>query len=180
MVCLHGGRKSQIEDVSRDLRAAAKVIDELAEYAREVGIRILLEMPHVWNLYYDVDKSKLMLSYLRSDNIGVVIDSTHWHTSGYDIEDYVRFLQDRLWHIHLRDAAGKDSRSGDYELEKTPGKGEVDFGLLGRILDKYKYSGNVTLETEYKNYTDVAEVDTENAYALAYLKGVGWQVPENI
>ena len=108
--------------------------------------------------------------------MGVVLDSTHWHTSNYDIDDYVGFLQDRLWHIHLRDAAGEDSSAGDYELEKTPGKGEVDFGLLGKTLDKYGYRGDVTLETEYKNYGDVAEVDIENTYALAHLKSVGWQI----
>jgi len=176
MVCLAGGRRTQIQDVGQEIRAAAKVVDEIAEYAREAGIKILLEMPHVWDLYYDADKSKQMLSYLKSDNIGVVLDSTHWHTSGYEIDDDVRFLQDRLWHIHLRDAAGKDSPAGDYELEKTPGKGEVDFALLGETLDKYGYRGNVTLETEYKNYNDVAEVDSENGFAIEHLRSVGWQV----
>ena len=178
MVCLQGGRRNQIQDTRRELKAAAKVIDGHAEYARHVGIKVLLEMPHVWDLYYDVEKSRQMLSYLKSDNVGVLIDSTHWHTSGYDIDDYVGFLRDRLWHIHLRDAAGKDSPTGNYELEKTPGKGEVNFGLLGQTLDKYGYSGNVTLETEYKNYQDVSEVDSENAYAIAHLKSVGWQVPD--
>ena len=178
MLSIQAGRRGQIEDIDRELAAAAKVIDVQAEYARAAGIKILLEMPHVWDLYYDLEKSKQMLSYLQSDNIGVTIDSTHWHTSGYDIDDYVGFLRDRLWHIHLRDAAGKDSPTGNYELEKTPGKGEVNFGLLGQTLDKYGYSGNVTLETEYKNYQDVSEVDSENAYAIAHLKSVGWQVPD--
>ncbi|GIS59849.1 MAG: hypothetical protein CM1200mP2_20740 [Planctomycetaceae bacterium] len=30
---------------------------------------------------------------------------------------------------------------------------------LGRTLDKYGYRGNVTLETEYKNYREEAQVD---------------------
>jgi sugar phosphate isomerase/epimerase len=179
MVSIQAGRRHQIEDVDRELAAAAKVIDVQAEYAREAGIKILLEMPHVWDLYYDLEKSKQMLSQLQSDNIGVILDSTHWHTSGYDIDHYVRFLEGRLWHIHLRDAAGKDSPAGNYELEKTPGKGEVKFKLLGEALDKYGYNGNVTLETEYKNYKDPAEVDRENAYAITYLKSIGWEVSEN-
>ena len=176
MVCLEGGARSQIDDIDTELRAAAGVIDEQAEYARKAGIKILLEMPHVWDLYYDADKARQMLSYLESDNVGVVLDSTHWPTSGYEIDAYVRFLKDRLWHVHLRAAAGKESPTGDYELEKTPGKGEVDFGLLGETLDKYGYQGNVTLETEYKNYHDVTEVDVENQFAIEHLKRVGWQV----
>jgi hypothetical protein len=37
----------------------------------------------------------------------------------------------------------------------------------------------VTLETEYKNYREEAEVDAENASALAHLESVGWEVPKN-
>ncbi len=175
-ICVQGGRRKQIEDVEYELKASAEVIDGLAAYAAECGVRLLMELPHVWGLCYDVEKSKTMLSSLRSDNVGALIDSTHWHTSGYEIEDYVRFLGERLWHIHLRDAAGKDSPSGDYELEKTPGKGEVDFAKLGETLDKYGYRGEVTLETEYKNYSNPEEVDEENRFAMDYLRSVGWKV----
>lgn len=180
MLVLNVGRKEHAEDFDRDLKATAKVIDEQAEYAKDAEIKILLEMPHVWQLYYDVEKSKQMISYLQSDNVGVVLDSTHWHVSGYDIDDYVSFLQNRLWHIHLRDAAGKDSPTGNCQLEITPGEGEVDFKHLGATLDKYGYNGTVTLETEYKNYSDPAEVDHNNASAISHLESVGWKIPENV
>lgn len=175
-ICVQDGRRKQIEDVAFEVKAAARVIDGLAVYAKECGVKLLLEMPHVWGLCYDVEKSKTMLSLLKSDNVGVLIDSTHWHTSGYELEEYVRFLGDRLWHIHLRDAAGKDTPSGDYELEKTPGKGDVDFVRLGETLDKYDYRGEVTLETEYKNYSSPDEVDEENRFAMDYLRSVGWHI----
>jgi len=76
----------------------------------------------------------------------------------------------------LRDAAGRDIPSGDYKLEMTPGRGEVDFARLGETLDKYGYQGEVTLETEYKNYSSPEEVDEENRFALAYLKRMGWNI----
>ena len=175
-VCIQCGRRKQIENVEFALKASAEVINGVAAYAEKCGVKILMEIPHVWGLCSDVEKSKIMLSYLRSDNIGVLIDSTHWHTSGYEIEDYVRFLGDRLWHIHLRDAAGKDTPSGDYELEKTPGKGEVNFARLGETLDKYSYRGEITLETEYKNYSSPEAVDEENLFAMDYLRSVGWSI----
>ena len=175
-VCLQGGRRTQIENVEEELKAAATVIDGLADYAAARGIKVLLEMPHVWDLYYDVEKSKKMLSHLRSDNVGVLIDSTHWHTSGYDIDDYVQFLGERLWHVHLRDAAGRDTPAGEYQLEKTPGRGEVDFAKLGETLDRYGYQGEVTLETEYKNYGSPEEVDEENLFALDHLRSAGWRI----
>ena len=175
-VCLQGGRRKQIERIDAEIEAAAAVIDTLARAAAARGIRVLLEMPHVWDLYYDVDRSKQMLSHLRSDNVGVLVDSTHWHTSGYDIDDYVGFLGERLWHVHLRDAAGRDTAAGNFQLEKTPGRGEVDFAALGEALDKHGYRGEVTLETEYKNYGSPDEVDEENLFALDHLRRVGWGV----
>ena len=174
-VCVQGGRRTQIVNIDQELKAAAGVIDHVAEYAKEHGIKILLEMPHVWDIYFDIEKAQKMWSYLRSENVGILIDSTHWHVSGYDIDRYLDFIGDRLWHVHLRDAAGQDSPSGNYELEKTPGKGEVDFAKLAKSLDKYGYNGDVTLETEYKNYKNAEEVDIENRYALQYLRSVGWK-----
>ena len=37
----------------------------------------------------------------------------------------------------------------------------------------------LTLETEYKNYEDPVEVDHENAYAISYLKSIGWDVSDH-
>jgi len=175
-VCLQAGRRKQIECVENELAAAAAVIDELAGYAAVRGVEALLEMPHVWDLYYDVENSKRLLSHLRTDNVGVVVDSTHWHTSGYEIDEYVGFLGPRLRHVHLRDAAGRDTAAGDYQLERTPGRGEVDFATLGEALDKHGYRGEVTLETEYKNYDSPDEVDAENLFALEHLRRVGWDI----
>ena len=173
---LQGGRRTQITDIDKDIAVAAGVLDRIAEFAQAKGVQILLEMPHVWEIYYDIENSKKLLSLLTSENIGVLIDSTHWHVSGYDIDDYLDFLGSRLQHIHLRDAAGKDTTSGNYELEKTPGKGEVDFARLRESLDAHGYRGDVTLETEYKNYKNPDEVDRENLYALSYLKSIGWRI----
>ncbi|MAE66116.1 MAG: hypothetical protein CMJ18_17735 [Phycisphaeraceae bacterium] len=173
---LNTSRKTLVEDIDAEIEATAALFDELAESARDAGIQILLEMPHVWQLYYDANRAKQMLGHLKSDNIGVLVDSTHWHVSGYDIDDYLGFVGDRLRHVHLRDAAGSDSSAGKYKLEITPGDGEVDFGRLARVLDAHGYEGTVTLETEYKNYKDPSEVDDANARALTHLESVGWDV----
>ena len=174
MLVLNVGRKEHAADIDQEIKASAAVLDTAAEYASAAGIKIVLEMPHVWQLYYDLQRSQQMLSHLKSDNIGVLIDSTHWHVSGYNIDQYVRFLGDRLWHVHLRDAAGKDSSGGQYQLEITPGEGEVDFRLLGETLDRHQYQGAVTLETEYKNYHDPSQVDHANRMAFAHLQSAGW------
>lgn len=93
MVSMQAGRRTQIEDVDREIEAAAKGIDAQAQYARIVGIKIVLKMPHVWGHYHNVERFKQMLSDLQSDNVGVILDSTHWNVSRYDIDDYGNVFQ---------------------------------------------------------------------------------------
>ncbi len=176
-VSLQAGRRIQADKSNAELKTAAGIIDTLAEYAQKKGIKLLLEIPHVWNLCFNMDRSKQMLDYLKSNNVGVTVDTTHWHTSNYNLDEYFSFLGNRLWHAHIRDAAGKDNSSGNYELEKTPGKGEINFVEFGEALDKYGYRGEITLETEYKNYKDESFVDTENLFAIEHLKKCGFEVP---
>ena len=52
----------------------------------------------------------------------------------------------------------------------------MDFAALGEALDKHGYRGEVTLETEYKNYDSPDEVDAENLFALEHLRQVGWDI----
>lgn len=176
-VCIHGGRRQHVEDVDAEVAIVAKLFDRLGQYAAARNVKLVVEAPHVWTLFYNLDACKKLFSCLQSENIGALIDSTHWHTSDYDLDDYMSFLGTRLWHVHLRDAAGCASRStGDYQLEITPGRGEVDFVRLAEALDRHRYCGEITLETEYKNYNSPEQVDVENRFALSYLRSKGWEI----
>ena len=60
------------------------------------------------------------------------------------------------------------------ELELTAGKGVIDFELFGQILDENGYSGEVTLEFEYRGGMTVEQIEREYDYGIAHLKSCGW------
>lgn len=180
MVLIPGGARSEAPDRDVEMKAAAEVLNGLADYAKISGIRIAIEMPHVYTLYNNIERAEQMLSYFRSDNLGVLLCATHWHVLGYNLDEYIRLLGKKLWHVHMRDALGSDT--GDYKtkLEITPGKGDVDFKKLVDALDKSGYEGEIVLEPEYQIYESVNDVDEEIKFGINYLKKIGLEFDEGI
>jgi sugar phosphate isomerase/epimerase len=179
-VLIPGGARSEAPDRDEEMKAAAEVLNRLADYAKSFRVRIAVEMPHVYTLYNNIERAEQMLSYFKSDNLGVLLCATHWHVLGYDPDEYIKLLGRKLWHVHMRDAAGADTGNFKTKLEITPGKGEVDFKRLAGALDKSGYEGEIVLEPEYQVYESVDEVDGEIRFGINYLKKLGLKFDEGI
>ena len=173
MVC---GERNTRNDQDEQLRAVAAAFDEVADFAREYDIRMLIEVPHVYSVIPRPADVYRVLDLLQSDNIGVLIDSSHWGVIGYNVAEFLEKIGDRLWHVHLRDSRGPDTADGRQELELTPGKGGVDFREFGAALDKIGYKGGVSLEFEYRDLTFQA-IEDEYDFGLAHLVSCGWELP---
>jgi sugar phosphate isomerase/epimerase len=179
MMCMLFGIRNDREDAEVQLVNAVRFFDRVATFAERLGVRMLLEVPHLYNILNRPDQVLRVLDRLESSNIGVLVDSSHWGIIGYDIDEFFGALGDRLWHIHLRDSAGPDTADRMQDLEKTPGSGTVDFKKLAEALDNVNYSGDVTMELEYRDVT-LDAIDQEYRKGLAYLKTVGWQLPSGV
>lgn len=179
LVLIPGGARSEAPDRDEEMKAAA-VLNGLADYAGEYGIRIAIEMPHVYTLYNNMERAEQMLSCLKSDNLGVLLCATHWHVLGYDPDSYIRLLGKKLWHVHMRDAARSDTGGFNTKLELTPGRGEVDFKRLETALQKHGYEGEIVLEPEYQEYETVDYVDREVRFGINYLRQAGLEFADGV
>ena len=179
MMCMLFGIRNDLEDSETQLANAVRFYDRVATFAAGLGVRMLVEVPHLFNILNRPDQVLRFLDRLESSNIGVLVDSSHWGIIGYDIDEFFGVLGDRLWHIHLRDSAGPDTADRMQDLEKTPGSGTVDFKKLAEALDKVSYSGDVTMELEYRDVT-LDAIDQEYRKGLAYLKTLGWELPSGV
>jgi len=88
-------------------------------------------------------------------------------------------LGERVRHIHLRDSAGADTRDFKQDLELTPGSGVVDFAAFGAALDRFGYSGEVSLEFEYR-IKDLKRIESEYDRGIEYLEQCGWEFPQDV
>ena len=135
MMTMHLGERNPRDDQGAQLRSAAAAYDRVAEVAARRGVRMLLEVPHLYGIMHRPEQVHRVFELVESPNVGALVDSSHWGIIGYDPDEFFARLGDRLWHVHLRDSHGPDTSDRRQELELTPGKGTVDFaGASARRL----------------------------------------------
>ena len=179
MMTMDFGVRNDRPDQDRQLGVAVKTYDQVGKMAAKYGVRMLLELPHLYGIMPGTPQVLWMLRRLESNNIGLLIDSSHWGIIGYDLDAFVAEVGDRLWHVHLRDSNGPDTADFKQQLELTPGDGTVDFQKFARTLDRIGYQGDVTLDFEYRDMT-LDDIEKEYDKGLRYLEEVGWELPAGV
>ncbi|MHB9070806.1 MAG: sugar phosphate isomerase/epimerase family protein [Sedimentisphaerales bacterium] len=179
MMTMGFGLRNSRQDQEYQLSNAIKAYNRVGRIASKYGVRMLLEVPHLYGLMPRTEQVLWVFDRLESPNIGALVDSSHWGIIGYDPDSFFSELGDRLWHIHLRDSTGPDTADGKQDLELTPGTGKVDFKKFAQALDKVGYNGDVTIELEYRDMTFNA-IEKEYDNGLQYLESAGWELPANV
>ncbi|HJN18900.1 MAG TPA: sugar phosphate isomerase/epimerase [Armatimonadota bacterium] len=179
MMTMFFGERNDRDDQEAQLANAVKAYDRLAHLAEDHGVRMLLEVPHLYTIHSRPEQVLWIFDHLSSANVGALIDSSHWGIIGYDIDEFIERLGDRLWHVHLRDSAGPDTADRRQDLELTPGRGTVDFRRLGDALDAAGYEGPVSLEFEYRDMT-LDDVEREFDAGIRWLRDCGWEFPDGV
>ncbi len=179
MVTMGFGVRNNRPDQEYQLSNAVKAFNRVGKIAEKYNVRMLLEVPHLYSMMPGTKEVLWMFDRLDCDNIGALVDSSHWGIIGYDIDEFFSALGDRLWHIHLRDSAGPDTADRKQKLELTPGDGTVDFGKMSRALDKAGYNGEVSIEFEYRDMT-LEAIEKEYDRGLKFLEQNGWELPSEV
>jgi sugar phosphate isomerase/epimerase len=81
-------------------------------------------------------------------NVGLLLDSWHWHTSGATTSDLAALSAEQIVHVHVNDAPAGVARDEQIDnRRKMPGTtGVIDIaGFLG-ALERMGYDGPVTAE----------------------------------
>jgi sugar phosphate isomerase/epimerase len=179
MMTMPFGMRNDREDQDRQLEIAAKAFDTVAKIGEKYKVKMLIEVPHLYDIIYRPEAALKVFSMLESDNVGALVDSSHWGIINYDLDEFLSCLGSRLWHVHLRDSAGPDTGDMKQMLELTPGSGTVDFSKFGSALDHAGYMGDVSIEFEYRDMTFEA-IEHEYRKGFAHLADCGWDFPEEV
>jgi sugar phosphate isomerase/epimerase len=99
--------------------------------------------PHVfiWKMNDAVDFAKEI-----GPNIGVVLDSWHWHHSGATVDDIIRAGKSRIVTIHLSDAARMAPEDVKDNQRLLPGEGVIDLVGFFQALKKIGYEDGISPE----------------------------------
>jgi len=140
----------RVPDPNAVFDRVAKELQKTAETARRESIRLVLENEFSCNVATGAE-SAAMLKSVTSPFLGLNWDPGNAFAAGeipfpngYDALD-----KNRMWHMHLKDAAPPPQGQ---EAKWMPiGGGKIDFLGQFRALLKNGYEGTMSLETHYLN-----------------------------
>jgi sugar phosphate isomerase/epimerase len=127
----------------------------------ECGIRFALEV-HPTEIAFDTITAKRAREALGNrPEFGFNFDPSHLQWQGVDPAAFIREFRDRIYHVHMKDAAvrlaGRGGILGSHLNFGTPGRGwdfrslghgDVDFEEIVRALNEIKYQGPLSVEWE--------------------------------
>ena len=127
----------------------------------ECGVKFGLEV-HPTEIAFDIYTAERALEALdERQEFGFNFDPSHLHWQGVDPVEFIRAFEDRIYHVHMKDAAvtldGKTGILGSHLNFGDPrrgwdfrslGRGGVDFEEIIRALNHCGYDGPLSVEWE--------------------------------
>jgi sugar phosphate isomerase/epimerase len=97
---------------------------------------------------HDIDGLLALIRATRASNLGILLDSFHWYTSGGSGQDLDGLSDDLVVVVHVNDAIVGLSRQEQMDsVRALPGEtGVIDIATFMRALDRMGYSGPVVVE----------------------------------
>lgn len=147
------------ERVADAYREFARKWRPVLDVCQECGLKYALEV-HPGQIAFDLFSAEAALDALDGrPDFGFVLDPSHLHWQGVDPVEFVRRFPDRIFHVHIKDAAltlnGRtgllcsympygDARRGWHP--RSPGRGGVDWEAFVRALNEIGYDGALAVE----------------------------------
>ena len=142
------------EDPASYLAKGTRRLRLCAELLEAFGFRLALEFlaprdlrgrwkhPLLWSIGQTMD----WIGAIDRPNLGLLLDSFHWHAAGHGVDDILRLRPNEVVHVHLGDAPDIPIENLPDDDRLYPGEGVIDLrGFLG-ALKNIGYKGIVAQE----------------------------------
>ena len=147
----------------------------LADYGISLGLEFIgpktlrdsQKYPFIWTM-----EDMLDLGTEIGPNVGLLLDSFHWYTSGGTLEALRKVAPERIVYVHINDA--REGRSPEEQIDgerDLPGNtGVIDLkGFLG-TLKEAGYDGPVAVEPFLLSLKDLADDDARLALVRSSIR----------
>jgi sugar phosphate isomerase/epimerase len=131
----------------------------ILDACREAGVKFALEV-HPGQIAFDLYSAERALEAVDGrEEFGFLFDPSHFHWQGLDPVEFLRHFPERIYHVHIKDAAltldgrasvlnsylpyGDPRRGWDF---RAPGRGGIDWEAVIRALNEIGYEGPLTVE----------------------------------
>lgn len=156
-------------------RKSAKI---LARYDVRLGLEFLgpLELRKAYR-YEFIWKMNEMLAFAKEcgPNVGLLLDSWHWHHAGATPEDIVAAGRDRIVHVHFNDSPDLPPDQIHDNQRLLPGEGVINLTGFLQALHRIQYNDALSVEVfgRTKEMTPEAAAKAGLESALAVFRKAG-------
>lgn len=112
------------------------------EFVGPYHMRKLFNNEFIW----DFPMTLKWVDMIAERNVGVLLDSIHWHTSGGKIEDIINVDSEKIAYVHINDAPDLPTREILDNGRVYPGEGIIDLVGFLKSLKEIGYDGVVSQE----------------------------------
>lgn len=159
--------RDQTKTVDENIELVAQVWPPIIQLAEQMGVRIGIEncpmlfgkdqWPGGQNIFTTPENWKKVFDTLKSDNLGINYDPSHFVWQMIDYVKPVYEFKDKIFHVHFKDIKlykDKLDKVGimayplEYMSPKLPSFGDVDWGRYVCALTDIGYDGYACIEVE--------------------------------
>ncbi|CAM3370915.1 sugar phosphate isomerase/epimerase family protein [Marinicrinis lubricantis] len=141
-----GNHAQLMAQLVRRYRVCAEILEAYGmrlglEYVGPHHLRSTWTNPFIWTMEQTLD----LIAAIGKSNVGLLLDSYHWYTTGQTAEDLHRLRVDQIVHVHLNDSDASPEEALDND-RLYPGEGRIDLGSFLKALKTAGYQGAVSQE----------------------------------
>lgn len=163
--------RDQSKSVEENLKLVAEIWPPILRHAEEKNVKIAIEncpmlfgedqWPGGQNIMTSPVLWKEIFDILKSDNLGINFDPSHFVWQMMDYIAPIYEFKDKIFHVHFKDIKlfpEKLKRCGvmayplDYMSPKIPGLGDINWSKFVSALTDIGYEGAAVLEIEDKSF----------------------------
>jgi sugar phosphate isomerase/epimerase len=164
---VYGGPLAEDPEARRkQMEAAAKVLEDAAPVAEQLGVVILIET------HDSFSASKVaaeLLNQVPSKWVGAIWDTHHPHRMGETPAEVYENIGARTLHVHIKDAVRSAAHKGGWQLVPL-GEGEVPIRDAIRLLLANGYQGYFSVEWEKYWHPDIEKPEIALPHELKVLQ----------
>ena len=116
------------------------------EFLGPVHIRKARKHEFIWKM-----EEMLKLAVEAGPNVGVLLDSWHWHHAGSTVDEIIQAGKDRIVHVQVADAPDLPPDKIVDSERLFPGEGIIDFDGFFTALKKINYEDAISPEVFGRN-----------------------------
>jgi sugar phosphate isomerase/epimerase len=126
-----------------------KSAEVLAKYDVRLGLEFLGPLHLRRQFRYEfIWRMNEMLEFAKEcgPNVGLLLDSWHWHHAGATTEDIVKAGRERIVHVHFNDSPKLPPEQIRDDARLLPGEGVIDLTGFLQALQKIGYRDGLSVE----------------------------------